>query len=79
MAHIAKVLNEGWEPSWNNSNENKYYPWFKMNSGSGLSCSGYDFVLSYTSVGSRLVFKSAELATYAGNQFLDIYSKFLTI
>lgn len=33
---IARALNAGWVPDWNN-NEPKYWPWFDM-SGSGLSC-----------------------------------------
>ena len=30
---ITKSLNEGWKPDWNNSNEKKWYPWFKLSSG----------------------------------------------
>ncbi|MFL0088524.1 hypothetical protein V2550_07605, partial [Tenacibaculum maritimum] len=29
---LCKSLNEGWNPNWDNSNEHKYYPWFKMGS-----------------------------------------------
>lgn len=79
MGIIAKALNEGWTPDWTNSDQYKYYPWFNMNTGSGLSYHGYLYVHSYTLVGSRLVFKSEELATYAGQQFIDIYSQFLTL
>src|SRR5690606_14282346 len=32
---IVKALNEGWTPDWSDSNEWKYYPWFKMGSPSG--------------------------------------------
>lgn len=76
---ICKALNEGWVPDWNNSSEYKYYPWFKMNTGSGLSYGDYAYDLSSSRVGSRLVFKSSELAKYAGEQFLDIYKEFMTI
>lgn len=79
MSHIRKVLNEGWEPDWSNSNQYKYYPWFKMNSGSGLSSDDFDFDNSLSIVGSRLCFKSRELAEYAGQQFIDIYSQFMTL
>ena len=34
---------------------------------------------SRSAVGSRLCFKSKDLATYAGTQFLDIYKDFFTI
>lgn len=73
---IARALNEGWKPNWTNSSEYKYYPWFDLSSGSGLSCDGYGGVYSISDVGSRLCFKSKELAQYAGKQFLDIYTEF---
>ncbi|WP_052237523.1 hypothetical protein [Myroides sp. A21] len=78
---IAGVLNEGWEPDWSNSNEYKYYPWFKMGSpsGVGFSYDGYDRWYAGSNVGSRLCFKSSELAEYAGKQFTDIYKDFLTL
>ncbi len=82
---IARALNEGWQPDWNNSTQAKYYPYFKYNGGgsgsSGFGLSDYGYVCdgTYTGLGSRLVFKSAELATYAGTQFTDIYNDFLTI
>ena len=37
---IAEALNEGWQPDWNDSGEWKYYPWFRMSSGSGLAYYG---------------------------------------
>ncbi len=79
MNHIRKVLNEGWEPDWMNSNQWKFYPWFKMNTGSGLSYGDYGYVFSTSHVGSRLCFKTSELAEYAGTQFLDIYKLFMTL
>lgn len=74
---IAKVLNEGWVPDWKDTNQYKYYPWFEVKSGSGLAFSDYVYWLTLTDVGSRLCFKSRELAEYAGKQFIDIYNKFL--
>ncbi len=82
MTIIAQALNEGWLPDWTNYNEYKYYPWFyqkKEDKVSGLGLSYYDFgcTLSFTTVGSRLVFKTRELAEYAGKQFTEIYNQFL--
>jgi hypothetical protein len=77
---ITKSLNEGWEPDWTNSSEGKYYPWFDLSEGSsGFRC--YDFGRwgTLSDVGSRLCFKSKELAEYAGKQFTDVYNKFMTI
>jgi hypothetical protein len=76
---VARALNEGWEPDWTNSNQTKYYPWFDASAGSGLSYHGFDLQYSFSSVGSRLCFKSAELAKYAGTQFIDLYNQFFLI
>lgn len=75
---IAKALNEGWKPNWKNSNEYKYYPWFDFSSGSGLSFHVYVLDHSDSLVGSRLCFKSRELAEYAGKQFIDLYTGMMT-
>ena len=79
LSIIAEALNEGWKPDWTNSSQGKYYPWFKMSSGSGLSFRGYDSYFSGSGVGSRLCFKSKELAEYAGKQFISIYQDFMCI
>jgi hypothetical protein len=78
---IAHVLNEGWFPDWDNSNEYKYYPWFYMDSkagsGFGRSCDVYVCGDSYSVVGSRLCFKSEELAKYAATQFINEYRDYM--
>jgi hypothetical protein len=76
---IVEVLNEGWVPDWKNSSQYKYYPWFDMSSGSGLSYDVYDYQYSDSDVGSRLCFKSRELAEYAGKQFIKLYTDFFII
>lgn len=76
---IAKALNEGWQPDWTDSSQYKYYPWFKHKSGFGLSYYDYGNWNANTGVGSRLCFKSKELAIYAAEQFADLYNDFLTI
>jgi hypothetical protein len=74
---IAKALNEGWTPDWNNSNEYKYWPYFKMQN--GFSFDGVVYWCTLSAVGSRLCFKTRELAEYAGKQFLDIYKEWMVI
>ena len=79
---IAEALNEGWTPDWSNGQWDKWYPWFKMDDSS--SAGRFSFyaavnLYSASAVGSRLCFKSKDLATYAGTQFLDIYKDFFTI
>lgn len=78
---IVEALNEGWKPNWNDSNERKWYPYFDMRTSSGFGFSHSDFGrwTSSTTVGSRLCFKSEELAEYAGKQFTEIYKQFLTL
>lgn len=75
---IVKALNEGWAPDWDNSNQGKYYPWFYQNKpGFRLLSVLYNYSLS--DVGSRLCFKTRELAEYATAQFLSIYKDYFTI
>ena len=76
---IATALNEGWRPDWTDESQYKYYPWFDLSSGSGLAYFVYDFYFSFSTVGSRLCFKSRDLAIYAGKQFTDIYADFMTL
>lgn len=76
---IADALNEGWKPDWKNFNEWKYYPWFDLSSGSGLAYYVYAFDCSTSGVGSRLCFKSPELAEYAGKQFKSLYQKYFLL
>lgn len=79
---IAEALNEGWQPDWANSNEYKCWPWFVYNTASaGFSCAYASYSASGTgaNIGSRLCYKTRELAAYAGNQFEDIYNDFLLI
>lgn len=82
VKYIARALNEGWEPDWTNSNQYKYRPLFKFNDASavgGFSYLDFAYGRSASAVGSRLCFKSSELAEYAGKQFLDIYRRFMTL
>ena len=75
---ITEALNEGWKPDWNDSNQYKYYPWFRMSSGGFVFDDAY-CVSSYAGAGdaSRLCFKSRELAKYAGEQFTKLYSDYI--
>jgi hypothetical protein len=80
LKFLSKSLNEGWTPDWDNSNERKYYAWFCLDGGaSGFRFDSYDCWDSGSSVGSRFCFKSSALAEYAGNQFIDVYRKFMVI
>ncbi len=79
VEEIVKAFNEGWVPDWNNSSEWKYTPYFKMSSSDdGFSCNSCARWSTDSSVGSRLCFKSSDLAKHCANLFLDIYRDFLT-
>jgi hypothetical protein len=75
---IVEALNDGWKPDWGDSSQWKYEPWFHMggSSGSGFAYDDYDRWLSSSHCGSRLCFKSRELAEYAGGQFKDLYKEY---
>jgi hypothetical protein len=77
---INRALNEGWAPNWADSDEYKYYGYFiYAGSGSGFSFGGCSCGHALSFVGSRLVFKSRELAEYAGKQFTSIYNDYLSL
>lgn len=77
LSIIAKALNEGWEPDWTDASQYKYYPWMKYTEGVGFSFNGCGSGHTTSRVGSRLCFKTRELAEYAGKQFQSIYNDFL--
>jgi hypothetical protein len=80
---IADALNEGWKPDWNDDDEYKYYPWFDLekdkNNPSGFRLFGVFCNCTDSSVGSRLCFKSRDIAEYAGTQFVDLYRDLMVI
>lgn len=74
MSIICKALNEGWEPDWDNDSEPKYYPYFNMSpSGFAFYATGDAATHAHAGCGSRLRFRTSELARYAGEQFVDIW------
>jgi hypothetical protein len=82
MIIIAEALNEGWVPDYSNGNQEKWYPWFEWKqskAGFGFTRTGTGWASTSTAVGARLVFKTQELAAYAGKQFEDIYNGFITL
>ena len=83
---------EGWRPKYQdkdgNGGEYRWYPYFRAvffggdaNFGSyaGLAFAGtrYGFSIADANFGSRLCYKSEELAEYSGQQFKDIWEDYL--
>jgi hypothetical protein len=78
---IAKVLNEGWIPDWNNTKEYKWYNWFRYDSSTSRFVfldTAYDDWYTYTFGGSRLCYKEENLAAFAANLFSDFYNDYYT-
>ncbi len=85
LIKIAEALNNGWQPDWTKSSEYKYFPYFVIKkdkehpSGFGFSFTSYADWRAFAHVGSRLCFKSSDMALYAGEQFADLYKEYFLI
>jgi hypothetical protein len=75
---ITKAIRGNWEPDWNNGNQRKWWPWFRLSSGFGFGGSGCRCDGSFTDVGSRLCFETEEQSDYAATQFIEVYKNLLT-
>lgn len=74
---IVSAYNEKETPDYDNSNQVKYEPRFKLSSsGSGFSSDGCANWLSYSYVGSRLCFLNYENLKDATSKFLTVYQTF---
>ena len=80
---IIKVLQEDWKPDFNNDNQKKYYPYFKIDKSVSSCCFvyvDYSWVDWYVdTVWSRLCLPTAELAYFVGNYYIGLYKMFLLI
>ena len=86
---IAKALRGSWKPNWANTDEWKYYPWFKIvpavvglaSSGSklGVSVLASTYVASISNAlfGGALASETEEIAIYFGKQFAEIWKEYL--
>lgn len=82
---ICEALNEGWTPNWNDSSELKYTAWFEVEAskekpaGFGFSYAYFASWYTHSCAGSRLCFKTRELALYAGKQFEKLFIEYFLI
>lgn len=75
---ISQALNGGTNMNYDDTDEYKYYPYFyAKGSDVGFSFRGCGCYVEDSNVASRLTYKSREIAKYAGEQFLDIYDKYI--
>jgi hypothetical protein len=73
---ISKVANQGWYPNWNNTNENKYSPYFEYKEGV-FSFYTVDYRNTEITVPSALSYQSSELAYFMGVYYFDLYEDYL--
>ena len=69
---IAKALNDGWCPNFNNDDEYKYFNYFRMVEG-GFSFSTVGCNDTHITVPSALYFKSSEIAQHCSNIAFEDY------
>ena len=79
---IAEAWNkqDGFVPDYSNSDQWKYYPWFKYDHHTaGFVCAGAEdtAVYAYAAFGSRLCFSTSERAEQFGKQFIDLWNDVL--
>lgn len=82
LVTIAEAWNkaDGFVPDYSNSDQWKYYPWFKYDhhtAGFVFAYTYYTASLASASYGSRLCFKSSERAAQFGKQFIELWNDFL--
>lgn len=82
LSVIIQHKNDGWVPNWN-STEFKYYPWFYASYGAtaGLGFSNTNLAASTANptIGSRLCYKSSDLAIEWGNKLLPLYEDYFLL
>lgn len=75
---IVAHANNGWKPNWEDINEMKYWPRFKMSSGFGFADTFYASPHTHTTVGARLCYKSWNVCIDTVQKYLPIYEKHYT-
>lgn len=77
---ISKALNGGEHMNYDDTDECKYYPYFKaVGSSVGFSYDDCRCVTTASNVGSRLVYPSREIAEYVGETHLQLYRDMMVI
>jgi hypothetical protein len=80
---ITEAINDGWIPGYNDDNQANYEPvWYMTKDSSNPSGFRFYYVswfYQYSYVGSRLCFRSREVAEFAAKQFHQLYKDFMTL
>lgn len=67
---LRNVVNENWQPNWDDSNEYKYFIWYDMRGKGSLDFVDYRYWDTYAPGSS--CFKTEKLARFIESQFPDI-------
>jgi len=72
---VVDAVNPEFQPDFTDGEWNKYNPWFKMGSPSGVGFSflDYDRWATISGVGARLVSESSEAAEHIAETFPELY------
>ena len=74
---IARAINGGWKPDWNDRTQYKYYPVFYYeNAGLSYASTSNAATYTYAYIGSRLCFQTEAMSDYAADTFADLYTDF---
>ena len=79
LRNIVSVIVGAWQPNWENDNEYKYYPYFRMASGFGFSSIDWSYSHSSAYVGSRLCFQSRDKAKHFFDHFQELFESYMLI
>jgi hypothetical protein len=71
---VTEALNDSKKPDWDNYNELKWRPWFRMSASAFRLCAAcYGDASSGAGSGSRLQNIDEETAEYSATQFVDVW------
>ena len=80
---IAEAWNkaDNFVPDYDNTNQYKWFPWFRKQGTAGfVSANTYNTAsITYANIGSRLCFSTSKRAEQFGKQFIDLWNDFLLI
>lgn len=80
LSVIIQCTNEDWEPNWKDRFEPKYHPWFEVTpAGFGYSHTNSAASAALASIGSRLCYKTRDLAIEWGQKLLPLYEDMLLL
>jgi len=75
IKQIEKLFNGNWKKDWNDNNQKKWFPWFRMNTSSGPLGFGGSYYHDGFSDGQVAFYKDEKTSNHIGKYFFNIYQK----